>query len=56
MALVTFANWLHPAIAGPGFVLAGIGLNGLYKRLEIDTTPGFASNARKALQEVLADN
>ena len=30
--------WLQPAIAGPGFVLAGMGLYGLYKRLEIDTT------------------
>lgn len=30
--------WLHPPIAGPGFVLAGMGLYGLYKRLEIDTT------------------
>lgn len=31
-------NWPHPALASTGFVLAGIGLHGLYKRLEIDTT------------------
>ncbi|HVR79662.1 MAG TPA: hypothetical protein VMS99_14870 [Acidimicrobiia bacterium] len=36
-------QWLHPAIAGPGFVLAGIGLYGLYKRLEIDATPMIAT-------------
>jgi hypothetical protein len=34
---------LYPAIAGPGFVLAGIGLYGLYKRLEIDATPMIAT-------------
>jgi hypothetical protein len=36
-------QWLHPAIAGPGFVLAGMGLHGLYKRLEIDSTPILAT-------------
>jgi len=34
---------LYPAIAGPGFVLVGIGLYGLYKRLEIDATPVIAT-------------
>jgi hypothetical protein len=43
LALVTFAYWLHPAIAAPGFVLAGIGLYGLYERLEIDTTAMIAT-------------
>lgn len=43
LALVTFAYWLHPAIAGPGFVLAGMGLYGLYKRLGIDTAPLIAT-------------
>jgi hypothetical protein len=45
LALVTFAYRLHPAIAGPGFVLAGIGLYGLYKRLEVDTTTPMIATA-----------
>lgn len=35
----TAKNWLHPAFAGPGFVLAGIGLHGLYKRVESTPPP-----------------
>lgn len=34
---------LYPAIAGAGFVLAGVGLDGLYKRLEVGTTPMIAT-------------
>lgn len=43
LALVTFAYRLHPAIAGTGFLLAGMGLRGLCKRLEIDSTALIAT-------------
>lgn len=41
----TAENWLrhrrylYPVFAGPGFVLAGIGLRGLYQRLEVSKRP-----------------
>jgi len=31
-------SWSHPVVAGLGFVLAGVGLHGLYKRFEISST------------------
>lgn len=34
----TAKSWLHPSFAGPGFVLAGVGLHGLCQRLETNPT------------------
>ncbi|HWL48517.1 MAG TPA: hypothetical protein VNT92_01440 [Acidimicrobiia bacterium] len=34
----TAMGWSHPVVAGLGFVLGGVGLHGLYKRLEISST------------------
>ena len=43
IGLQTSNNWLHPVIAVPAFLLAGIGLYGLYRRLPI------TSKAKKLL-------
>lgn len=53
MALVAYAyavelnrsaiDWLQPALAVPGFALVGIGLHGLYRRLEANATSLIAS-------------
>jgi len=35
----TAISWFHPIVAGLAFVVAGVGLHGLSKRLEIRSTP-----------------